>query len=245
MIELQRNYPTEFHAADGKAWEAFTAQILGKAFNPFWVKVGPLFILPSGITFTSMLDTLANLVVNKDLRVHKLLALGDDMNVWGHANLNRGFTEESATDTRDGYMLGIATGPVVNGVRQYTETPRLKGMRVTVDNRTKMLPLSMPQPGDITPFFKDRAYDPRMVALYWGLYKGWFGDRPLSAALEKIPADKFRSPREYFEEQLATAETAASIDVFGWAETLGYKKIIVAPEFTTRREGQLTLPRVS
>jgi len=242
MAEMQREYPTLFHAADGKAWEAFTAQILGKAFNPFWVKVGPLEILPSGITFTSMLDTIANLVVNKDLHVIKLLALGDDMNAWGHVNLNRGFSEESKTDTRDGYMLGVAVGPVIGGRRQYVDSPRLKGVRVTLDRRDKMIPLAMPLPGDITPFEKERAYDVRMVALYWGLYKGRFGNRTLLESLESITPDEFRSPREYFEEQITTEESAAQLDVFAWAEETGYKPVITAPEFTTRRVGQLTYP---
>jgi len=190
--------PSAFHAVDGTAWEAMTGALLGKVFQAFWVRVGPLNILPSGITFTSMFDTIANLIVNRNL-TGRLLALGDDMNYWGKENLNRIYSEEDPTDTRTGYILGTASGPVVKGGRQYVNQPRLEGLRPMLDRKGKMISIRMPFPGGFTPFERRRPYDPRIVATYWGLYKGWFGERTLLESLEGIQPGEFISPGEEIE----------------------------------------------
>jgi len=222
--DLFLNKPT-FQAGDGKVWEAMTGTVLGRPFNPLMMKVGPYNVLPSGITFTSMLDTIANLIVNRNLS-GDLIALGDDMNYWGPESIERVFSEVSPGDTRYGYILGVASGPIVSGARQYVTQPRLMGIRAMLDRRDKMVPTHLPPPGGINEDYDvERPYDPRMVSLYTGLYKGWFGARSLLDTLERIPPSEYVSPGETIE-NLVDTESGARVDAWAWAEQYGFKPVL-------------------
>lgn len=214
--EFHINEPHLFEAQDGKSWESSVGVILGQAFTPHMVRVQGLDFLPSGSTETSILDTLANMVVTRHLG-GKAIILGDDFNYWGKARLREPFLEPQASDTKHRFGLGVYYDPD-------PLKPRVGGLKVTNDRARAMKPLKMqfetPYSVAVT-----ASRDTRQRAAWASLYDGYFGDRTLLDTISKIKPEEYLSPGEIIEGLIE--HDYQDIDAFAWAEQRGIKNLFL------------------
>jgi len=200
-----------FQAYDGKAWEASIPQILGSDFNPFLFKTGPISQLPSGITVTSLLDTMASIVTTSRHK-GKFVILGDDVNYFGYDDLSTPFEAYQPEDTKHRYFLGMVYDPVVN-------MPRITGFKVTQDNASKRIPFPTSQVEQEDDFTLE-SRDARDRVVHAGLYLGHVGEGTLLTAVSKIDPNVFASPQENI--QRVTGDyRAKGFKAYTWAERLG------------------------
>jgi len=159
----------EFKAVDGSAWDSVAGVILGKYFRGMMVFLGGYPMVASGISTTSMLDTIANVVLNRDVD-GVIIALGDDMNYFGCRYIPRvAFAEYQPNDTAHGTILGVhfRPDPLV---------PRTSGFKVTSDRSTAMRPLVVDE--DIHgPILEGYRRDMRQSILWASLLTGQVGEK--------------------------------------------------------------------
>lgn len=207
LDQFNKGRPYKPH--DGKAWEASIGMILGSDFNPFLFKTKGIMQLPSGITVTSLLDTLASVVT---IRQHKgvFLILGDDVNYFGHETIATPYEEYQPMDAKTEYFLGIVRQPD-------PKRPRITGVKVTMDNAKKRVRLPVTDEPQQQEYDYARGLQQRVA--HAGLYRGWFGETSLIEALSKTKPSEFVSPGEKFEQMIEDVTTGKV--ALSWAETEG------------------------
>lgn len=238
-----------FEAVDGKGWDTNVFQILGPQFN-CWAEffksptaARGYAVLGSGISLTSMLGTIANIVVNRD-GDGTFIVLGDDMNHWykqGQRSAKTPFAEMDPGDTIHKYTLGIAYDPD-------PDIPRLTGFKTTMDRAGKMSPVSawLTNEDQFESFVKtadiliekaksekvgisDTGYaykrSREMRSTWAGAYFGQFGSATLLQLLAKVPASEYVAPGEMIEEMILEG---AEGDPFAWAEEAGVRKMFTS-----------------
>jgi hypothetical protein len=207
----------EMTAYDGKTWEASVGMILGSAFNPLMVNLGGLNMLPSGIAMTSLLGTIASVIVNKNSN-GEMIVLGDDQNhftkggLHGHPRVP--WIEEQPMDSKTKTILGSSFWD--------PNAPRLTGFKVMSDRADKALPLILS--GEQRFIESHPKRDPRERAAWIGMFLGFYGDGTLISRLrkEKITDLDFFAPNELIQDLVDDHGG----DPFGWAEREGVKKLI-------------------
>jgi hypothetical protein len=206
------------HAFDGKAWETSVGILLGKAFHPLMVYLRGIYGLPSGIAVTSLLGTIANVIVNKNVDALAIM-LGDDMNFFSKGKLSGvprvPWIEEQPIDTKTRTILGASFWK--------PEAPRLTGFKVMSDRADKMIPIRLLREWDTRSSEPKR--DPRERAAWFGMYLGFYGDGTLISRLrkQKIEQQDFFAPNQTIQQLVDDP----GVDPFAWAETLGVKKLLV------------------
>jgi len=119
-----------FAAYDGSAWDSIAGMLMGDSFHPIMAFLAGHPMVGSGISFTSMLDTMANIVHNRNSS-GKILALGDDMNFFGgKPSFSVPYIQLQPEDTKYKYILGVS-------YKEDPNVPRLCGLKVTSD-RSKL-----------------------------------------------------------------------------------------------------------
>jgi hypothetical protein len=210
----------KMHAYDGKAWESSVGIILGKAFNPLMIFMGGISMLPSGIALTSLLGTIASVIVNKHSN-STMIILGDDQNHFIkegsglHGVPRVPWIEEQPMDSKTATILGASFwNPLM---------PRLTGFKVMSDRADKQLPLLLTGEKQFINVSPKR--DPREIAAWIGMFLGYYGDGTLVSRLkkEKITDRDFFAPS-------ATIQSLVddpALDPYSWAEREGVKKLLV------------------
>jgi hypothetical protein len=227
---------------DGSSWDSSVGTLIGPSFGPllsyFHRPTDPrgFLFLDSGITFTSMLGTIANVISNRHER-GTIIALGDDMT---HFTTKKGgsiakpYAEVELLDTKYQYMLGVSyfTDP---------QLPRLTGMKTTMDRAGAMQPLRTVQSldkefeqfstrmdrGSYNKDFESahgRKRSKESSAAWAGAYFGQFGKRSLIDALKSVPPGEYIAPTQLIEEILIEQ---IPIDPFSWAEEQGIKTLFL------------------
>jgi len=205
-------------AYDGKAWESSVGLILGQAFSPLMIYMGGISMLPSGIALTSLLGTIASVIVNKHAN-SSMIILGDDQNHFVKGSLSGiprvPWIEEQPMDSRTRTILGASF--------YVPEAPRLTGFKVMSDRADKQLPLVLTGEKQYIRVAPKR--DPRERAAWIGMFLGYYGDGTLISRLkkEKINDKDFFAPSETIQDLVSNARE----DPFAWAEREGVKKILV------------------
>jgi hypothetical protein len=202
-----------FKAYDGVSWDSSVGLILGPSFRPFMVRFKDIFMLPSGISVTSLLGTMANVASNRHVK-GEFIALGDDMNYWGNESIKASYIGEAKGDTKYKYTLGVAYEPDI-------EKPRVTGVKMTMDRAKKARPLKVTR--DLNQAIMTYRRDNRSRVAWAGLLLGWFGERSLIHALEGIPPGEYISPGEILEQLVE--EGTEEIDPYAWADREGIRNV--------------------
>jgi hypothetical protein len=206
-----------YRAMDGKSWDGSVGVILGKAFHPMLLYSHGLYTLGSGIALTSLLGTIANVIVNRD-RNGVMVILGDDMNYWykTETKVNVPWIEEEPMDTFSRSILGASFYD--------PEKPRTTGLKVMSDRAEKAMPLNLVSRAGMLPVSAKR--DPREVSTWVGMYLGYYGDDTLINQLKKTKLEEFDfiAPSQIVSDLV---EKNPDVDAFAWAEQQGVKNLIV------------------
>ena len=202
-----------FHALDGSAWDSSVGILLGDSFKPFFTNFKGVYFLPSGISLTSLLGTVASVVATRDA-TGEIVCMGDDVNYFGKNPPYRYYMQEDPGDTKYKYALGVTYG-----VDPYA--PRITGFKVTMDRSKKSRPFHVGP--DMTSTIMGYKRDVRSQVAWAGLFEGRFGDRTLIESLRNIPAGEYLSPGELMERLIE--EGTDEVDVFAWAEQEGIKNV--------------------
>jgi hypothetical protein len=206
-----------FKAMDGKSWDGSVGVILGNAFKPLLLYSHGLYTLGSGIALTSLLGTIANVIVNRK-REGEMVILGDDMNYWfkRETRINVPWIEEEIGDTRSRSILGAAFFD--------PDKPVTTGLKVMSDRADKAKPLNLTDRMGMIPVSVKR--DPREVSIWAGMYLGWYGDDTLINQLKRTKLENldFVAPSKIIND-LVTEHP--DIDPFAWAEREGVKNLVV------------------
>lgn len=208
-----------FYARDGKSWDAVIGTILGPVFNPLMVYMKGITVLPSGAAYTSLLGTIANLVVSRHMR-GAVVMLGDDNNQWVEGSTgayNVPWIEYQPEDTAYKFILGLSF--------DQPNIPRIIGIKVMSDRAAKNIPLRLS--GIQEPIHIDGKHTPQEISVWAGMYLGRFGSSTLLERLRKQPIEleDYISPGQIIEDVI---KKPTNLDTFAWAEELGVKKIVVA-----------------
>jgi hypothetical protein len=204
MSDLLTETGGQFQAYDGKSWEAMVGFILGPTFNAFLTFLDGIAVLGSGSTFTSLLGTIANLVVNRRTG-GRLVILGDDMNMFGKVSPPRlPFVELQDDDTRVKYGLGVAFEP--HAPHNDYAHPMLTGPSGMIDRAGKAKPLDLSYSLNEQSEVNDYTTITELT-LYVGMLKGYFGTRSLIDAVSenKLERDYF-APGEEMERMYQTPD---------------------------------------
>lgn len=213
---LQDGY--QLVAYDGKSWESSVGLILGKAFHPMMVYMRGIYGLPSGIAATSLLGTIASVLVNRNSN-GVMITLGDDQNHFVKGKLKGiprvPWIEEQPMDSKTNTILGASFWK--------PEAPRLTGFKVMSDRADKALPLLLSS--DVRTMRSQPRRDPRERAAWLGMFLGYYGDGTLISRLkkEKIEEQDFFAPRL----TIQSLVDDTSVDVYAWAEREGVKKVVI------------------
>jgi len=206
------------HAYDGKSWESGVGIILGKAFRPMMAYLRGTYVLPSGIAATSLLGTIASVIVNKKANGF-MIVLGDDQNHLVKGRLKGiprvPWISEQPMDSKTQTILGASFWK--------PEAPRLTGLKVMSDRADKALPLILGDgPRTIT---SEPSRNPRERAAWIGMFLGFYGDGTLISRLrkEKITDQDFFAPRLTMQALVDDPNE----DVYAWAEREGVKKTVL------------------
>jgi hypothetical protein len=236
---IKDGYP--FIAIDGSAWDTLVGEVLGPDFTPwlsFFRRQGErgFYFLDSGITFTSLFGTMANIIVNKD-STGTIIALGDDMNWFGTdgkaCNVAKPYAEVEQGDTAAQYVLGVAYNPD-------PFLPRLTGLKTTMDRSGKMKPVwsLLNDYGEMEEYVTEAkrtfgaerreglSYKRSQAqrAAWAGCYHGLFGSASLLEALMNVPPGDYIAPGQLLEELVLEADIK---DPFRWAEEEGIKTLFL------------------
>lgn len=205
-------------AYDGKAWESSVGIILGRAFSPLMIFMGGILMLPSGIALTSLLGTIASVIVNKNSS-STMIILGDDQNHFTKGSLHGlprvPWIEEQPMDSKTRTILGASFF--------IPDVPRLTGFKVMSDRADKQRPLLLTGEKQYIKVRPKR--DPREVSAWIGMFLGYYGDGTLITRLkhENILDKDFFAPRDTIQDLVSSPGE----DPFAWAERLGVKKLLV------------------
>lgn len=205
-------------AYDGKAWESSVGLILGKAFRPLMVYLKGLYGLPSGIALTSLLGTIASVIVNRKANGY-MIVLGDDQNHFVKGKLKGiprvPWISEEPEDSTTRTILGASFWK--------PEAPRLTGFKIMSDRADKQVPLLLSR--DYRSLTKAPKRDPRERAAWFGMFLGYYGDGTLISRLrkEKIETQDFFAPRLTMQSLVDDPD----VDPFAWAEREGVKDVVL------------------
>jgi len=200
---------------DGKSWEASIGQILTRVFNPFLVRTKNIYQLPSGVTVTSLLDTIAMVKVIAK-RKGKFIILGDDCNSWGADDLSTPFLEAQLEDKATNFFLGLDYKEI--------EQPRISGFKVTVDRADKRKRIDTGL-DDKTESWEG-SHDEREAAVHAMLYLGLLEDGTLIDAIAKRA--EIRGPGQMIEDIAHEVALKPNGSPFAPAERLGVKRLFLA-----------------
>lgn len=183
--ELFHEYGDHFSAQDGKSWEASVGIILGEAFSAFYVLDDGLALLPSGIWCTSILGTLASLVVLAVQHPDTVaILLGDDQNLFGPVRKpSVPWIEEDPGDTKHKLILGMGYG------YEY-DRPRVFGLKAQSDRADKALPITL-EPGVFESVDLSGRHSVQERAAWIGAYLGFYGGRSLIEAARSLDLTKY------------------------------------------------------
>jgi hypothetical protein len=200
-----------FIAADGKSWETSVGAILGSTFNPFMIYLGAS-MLPSGITVTSLLGTIANIIMNKSIKGN-LVALGDDMNYFGCKDRPIvPWIEVDENDTKYKYALGLT-------YLKDPKIPRITGFKISADRGDLMRPLHISTTEMDAVERKKR--DVRTRVAHAGMFFGQFGKRTLIDAVNKISGNDYIAPTAILDK--IVEKGAEEEDIYAWTEGTIFK----------------------
>lgn len=207
-----------FQALDGVSWEAFVGTILGAPFNAFMTNVKGINMLPSGITFTSLLDTIAMLWVTKDID-GTMIQLGDDFNHWGTNVKETAYLETAPLDTKWSWLLGLdfSVDPYV---------PRLSGFKISMDKTGEIKTLPMQNGKHYGPIGMFRKRDPRIRAVVAGAYGGHIGETTILDAIKgEIKGGDFFGGTYEIEQVILKSKVE---DPYHWIDAHGLKSAFVS-----------------
>lgn len=203
-----------FDAFDGKSWDSVIGMLLGPSFRPFWTYIKGIPMLGSGVTLTSMLDTIGSMVATRHWK-GTIVNLGDDDNGFGlRIPKHVPWVERQPGDSQRKWALGMtyAIDPMV---------PRFCGVKVSSDRGDLMRPLPMSR--DFQSILMAKARDASQIAAYLGCYMGQFGEGTLLDSVTGIKASDFKAGfTEYIEEKV---ELGSVKDPFRWAKELGITNV--------------------
>ena len=216
MADLHRDGPP-FTALDGRSWDSSVGLLMGDNFKPMMINFKGTYFLPSGISLTSLIGTVAEIVATRNTK-GIIIGLSDDVNFFGDpANApERVYIAKDDGDTRHKYGLGVTYGVD-------PDVPRITGFKATMDRSTKARPFHVGF--DLSSMIMGYKRDIRSQVAWAGLFEGRFGERTLLEALEGIPPGKYLSPGETMERLIE--EDDKEVDVFAWAEEQGIKNIFM------------------
>lgn len=202
-----------FEAYDGKSWESGVAIILGKAFRPFMINLGNMYMLPSGISVTSLLNTLANIVYIRNADGIYVI-LGDDNNHWKAKHFPHApFMEKQPEDTKYRYILGLS----------FAYDPFLAvicGAKISMDRAGVMRPARIDNEWRV--YGRNRPIAQR--AVYLGMIFGQFGPQPLLTKVMKWKPGEYTNPEDMFEHMVEYG--LKEDDAWYWAEKMGIKEAV-------------------
>jgi len=204
------NNGLEFKAYDGKSWDSVAGELLGPAFRPVLTYLVGHPMVATGSSFTSLLDTGANQVHNRNAHC-TLLALGDDMNAFSGEPTRAPYVEFQPGDTQAKYILGASFDE--------PQRPKLCGIKATSDRSKLMKPiLWFP---DVQSALVTKKRDTAVRAAWFNMFFSRYGKGTLLEALANIK--EFLSPGEQIE-QLVEDETNFA-DQFTLAQELGVQQV--------------------
>lgn len=207
----------KFVGYDGTAWESLVGLILGNGFNPFMTNVSGSLQLPSGISFTSLLGTLAMMILTRSVEGY-IIQLGDDFNIWDPKNVpNVPILELAEADTKYWWILGLTfkIDPWV---------PRLSGLKISMDRTGEISPLKLKPFEKYTDIGFVRKRDNRVRATVAAAYGGHIGKTTLIDALRGRQSD-FISGTYEIENLIFNGQVE---DPFQWVEEHGLKQAFVS-----------------
>jgi hypothetical protein len=130
----------KLNAFDGKSWESCVGVLLGDTFAPYWSHLKGINMLPSGIACTSLLNTIANMWVSRNVESDGIIMLGDDCNVFNGKAVKAPWMEYQKADSDMEYILGVS-------YKADPLRPRLSGLKVSSDRATLARPMSLGMAG--------------------------------------------------------------------------------------------------
>jgi len=214
----------KFIADDGKSWDSSVGTLMGPSFTPFWFNVNGIDMLGSGITFTSLFDTMASVLVTRDV-TGDMVILGDDINGWGCKGMPQvGFIEFQPDDTRHGFVLGL-------GFAYDPAVPRTLGLKITTDRGDLSRPIHLSPIRTFETSAEERIFNRktivvttrrsnRMRAISAGLPFGDFAGRSLIDAVSHIRPSEFKAGfTETLEEIAEQADENEELDAYAWAKS--------------------------
>jgi len=202
----------QYHALDGKSWDAGAGIILGKYVNCYLVPIGGIPQVASGESHTSMLDTVAMQCATRLLTGTKII-LGDDCAHWGNLNMHTPWLEQDAADTKYMFNLGVSYS-------HDQDAPRISGIKITKDRGKDMISINTGEFQAMTGVYGGR-HSPEERALHAGMYLGRFGKGTLLERIEHIPPGEFMSPTELMEEIMEEG----TVDALEWARERGITEV--------------------
>lgn len=206
-----------FYARDGKSWDASVGVLLGKSFNPLMTYMRGLTILPSGTATTSILGTMANVAVSRNMS-GDLIILGDDNNQWTDrdpGNPRVPWVELQPEDSRTKFVLGLTYA---------NKDPSITGIKVMSDRADKNISIKLL---DTNPVIKDGKHSIVETATWAGMFLGRFGKGKLLDRLRKqrLEQEDYVSPGQVIEDVI---KKPANEDLLSWTEEFGVKRLAVA-----------------
>ena len=180
---------------DGVTWDAIVGLILGETFQPLLIYLDGTSQVPSGITVTSLLDTIAMMVVYSKLyNGVDAIILGDDLNLFPSNVMTKSKTElieYQLEDTRRQFMLGLNFNPD-------PLVPVIDGLKITSDRADLQYTLdyAVDDYGTNGPQHGKHSHQEQL--LYYGMYFGRFGDQTLIEAVSRrlVGDESFYGPTQ-------------------------------------------------
>ena len=204
---------------DGVTWDAQVGSILGQPFQALLAYLDGTSQVPSGITVTSLLDTIAMLVVYKRYFTgYRAIILGDDITIYYKGQVPKATTvliEYQDDDTRRQFLLGLnyaddPLAPVVDGLKIMSDRADLQ----------YRLDYAIDEVGSNGIQRGKHSYAEQLT--YYGMYYGRFGDKTLIEAVSKSAEEAhFQGPTQSI---FDLAKRVTTVDEAGaWASELGLR----------------------
>lgn len=203
----------KYHALDARSWDSINLDVLGNYSNVFATIVAGTKQLCSGETWTSLIGTVATLVVAQNCPgMQYAIILGDDIGSWG-AKSWPSLMEEDKNDTNLKYLLGLSF---------MENRARIVGLRFSTDRASKMQSARI-NSGGVNDTFVERPYDPEVSKRWYDLYHGTINDNEILDVFTGIPGRVYTHPGDIMESLIETGKVGNVTDyvVLGPYRALG------------------------
>jgi len=200
-----------FQSYDATTWDAGAGIVLGKYMHSFMFPAGGIPQVATGQSHTTMDGTIAAIIASSKVG-GTFCVFGDDLPHWGPQRFHGTILEADPDDTKYKFNSGVTYW-------HDPRKPRITGWKPTNDRSRDMIPLHM-EPNREFQVVIGGTHTVQQRAAHAGMYLGDWADGTLLDAISKITASNFKSPRELFEDMVATTPESA----FRWAEELNIKE---------------------